>query len=188
MYHIKEDRRSRASAEAIVKGLQTCLSSMPLKTVTVTDIHRASGVSRATFYRLFDTPDDVLHYQFDRMVENADKSNNPMEHLEKTIAQGMRYHEFIKALVDNRRIDLLFEYTEKSFRTLDLQGVILPEDMDKTEREYILTHLSMSMVATLITWARNGRKESATEVAGYMRKYVDILNTLMIAENPADPV
>lgn len=185
MYHIKEDRRSRASAEAIVRGLQTCLSTMPLKTVTVTDIHRASGVSRATFYRLFDTPDDVLHYQLERMADTTDTSSNPMEHLEKTIAQGMAYHEFIKALVDNRRIDLLFEYTEKNFRSLALKGVILPEDMDKTEREYILTHLSMSMVATLITWARNGRKESAAEVAGYMRKYVDVLNTLIETDNPA---
>lgn len=188
MYHIKEDRRSQASAAAIVRGMQECLKTIPLKSITVSDLYRASGISRATFYRLFDTPDDVLHYQLNQMISSMDSTGNPMEHLEKTIAQGMQYHEFIKALVDNRRIDLLFEYTEKNFRVLDQQGAILPTDMEKLEREYLLTHLSMSMVATLITWSRNGRKESAAEVADYLRKYVGILNMLMNAEKTAGSV
>ena len=185
MYHIKPDKRSLSSAAQIALGLQECLKNTPLKAITVSDIHRITGISRATFYRLFDTPDDVLDYQFDQMAKSVEMTANPMEHLEKTIAQGMRYHEFIKALVDNRRIDLLFAYTEKSFRMLDQQGAILPMDMDKKEREYVLTHLSMSMVATLITWSRNGRKESAAEVADYLRKYVGILNTLMEAAKAA---
>ena len=71
MYHIKSDKRSQASAVQIVRGLQECLKNTPLKAVTVSDIHRITGISRATFYRLFDTPEDVLVYQLDQMTENG---------------------------------------------------------------------------------------------------------------------
>lgn len=187
MYHIKEDRRSQASAESIAGGLQECLKTMPLKSITVSDIHRASGVSRATFYRLFDTPDDVLHYQFDRMAQEAGEMVDPLKQLERTISQGMEYHEFIKALVDNRRFDLLYEYTEKSFRRLDMQHALFSDSMSKVEREYVLTNLSMAMVATLITWTRNGRRETAADVVEYLRRYVRFLNGLVEAEKSADP-
>ena len=53
MYHIKSDQRSQSSAAVIVRGLQECLKNTPLKSITVTDIHRVTGISRATFYRLF---------------------------------------------------------------------------------------------------------------------------------------
>lgn len=71
MYHIKTDKRSQTSASQIVQGLQECLKTTPLKAVTVSDIHRVTGISRATFYRLFDTPEDVLIYQLDQITESA---------------------------------------------------------------------------------------------------------------------
>lgn len=179
MYHIKDDKRSRASAAAIVKGLQECLSTMPMNAVTVTDIHRSSGVSRATFYRLFDTPEDVLHYQFDQMALEIQDQTSPELHLEQMIAQSMRYHELIHALVDNRRLDLLFEYTEKSFQNLDARHILFPESMDPMEQEYILTHLSISLVGILITWLRHGCRETPAQLAGYMKKCIKTLYSLM---------
>lgn len=179
MYHIKEDRRSQASAESISRGLQKCLKTMPLKNITVSDIHRASGVSRATFYRLFDTPDDVLHYQFERMARELEAYQDSENHLVDTIAQGMQYHELIRALVENRRFDLLFEATEKSFQRLDRRNSLFPEKLEPVEREYLMTHLSMSMVAILITWVRNGRRESPEDVAAHLRKCFRILGELL---------
>lgn len=52
----KNDKRSTASARELVRGLMECLKEKPMNAITVSDIHRATGVSRATFYRLFDTP------------------------------------------------------------------------------------------------------------------------------------
>jgi len=179
MYHIKSDRRSRASAAAIVKGLQNCLNTMPMHAITVSDIHRSSGVSRATFYRLFDTPEDVLHYQFDEMARQIGEQTRPQTHMEQMIAQGMQYHELIQALVDNRRLDLLFEYTEKSFQNLDDRHILFPESMDKVQREYMLTHLSLSIVGILITWLRNGRKDTPAQLAGYSRSCIKTLYSLM---------
>lgn len=185
MYHIKEDRRSQASAAEIVRGLQECLKSEPLRAITVSDIHRATGISRATFYRLFDTPEDVLLYQLDQMAESAlhtyegGRERTTAEILEHSIALGLENHTFLKALVENGRLDLLFSYTEKSFRQLDRDNRLFPGDREPTEREYVIANLSMAMVASQITWARNGRKESPQELMRYLRRYTATMMELL---------
>lgn len=185
MYHIKTDKRSQTSASEIVRGLQECLKTTPLKAITVSDIHRATGISRATFYRLFDTPEDVLVYQLDEMTEDAAKAYEARKDLptaqllEETIALGLRNHEFLRALVENGRYDLLFQYTEKSFRRLDDQRKIFPVDMEKAERDYVIAHLSMAMVASQITWARNGQQETAKDLIRYLKRYTQIISGLI---------
>lgn len=185
MYHIKSDQRSQSSAAVIVRGLQECLKNTPLKAITVTDIHRVTGISRATFYRLFDTPEDVLLYQLDQMTEaSADiyltqRDMSSSQLLEKTMALGLKNHDFLKALVVNGRHDLLFSYTERNFRKLDSYKRIFPEDMTKEERDYVIAHMSMSMVAGLITWARNGQRETVQDIVRYQKRYLQVMGSLM---------
>lgn len=185
MYHIKSDKRSQASAAQIVRGLQECLKNTPLKAVTVSDIHRITGISRATFYRLFDTPEDVLVYQLDQMTENAVQAYQAGEELsaeellEKTVNLGLQNHTFIKALVENGRHDLLFQYTEKSFRQLDARKQIFPAGMDQKEKNYVIAHLSMGMVASQITWARNGQKEAAKDIIRYLKQYAHLVLSVL---------
>jgi len=185
MYHIKSDRRSQASAAEIVRGIQECLRSTPLKNITVSDIHRVTGISRATFYRLFDTPEDVLIYQLDQMTDMAlasavySGSVSTRQVMEETIALGLQNYEFLKALVTNGRHDLLFQYTEKSFRRLDSLKKIFPEELTEPERSYIIAYLSMSMVASQITWARNGQQESPKDLMHYLKRYTQVVTALL---------
>lgn len=185
MYHIKQDKRSQTSAAQIAQGMQECLKTTPLKAITVSDIHRATGISRATFYRLFDTPEDVLIYQMDQMTDGAaavydsGQQLSSRQLLEQTVSLGLQNHAFIRALVENGRHDLLFQYTEKSFRRLDEKKNIFPEDMEKAERDYVIAHLSMAMVATQITWSRNGQQETAKDLIRYLKRYTGIISSLI---------
>ena len=187
MYHIKSDRRSQATALEIVRGMQECLKTTPLKRITVTDIHRVTGISRATFYRLFDTPEDVLIYQLDQMTDAAleriyEGTPSSRQIMEATVALGLQNHEFLKALVENDRHDLLFRYTEKSYRLLDKKKGIFPKDMAPEERDYVIAHFSMSMVASQITWARNGQKESPQDLLRYLKRYTQLVTKLLEVE------
>lgn len=185
MYHIKSDRRSQSSAEEIVRGMQECLKTTPLKSITVSDIHRITGISRATFYRLFDTPEDVLIYQLEKMTEKALSSaaysdtTSSRQIMEETIALGLQNHVFLKALVENGRLDLLFHYTEQSFRRLDSVRKIFPEELTETEKSYVIAHLSMGMVANRITWARNGQKETPQDLLRYLKRYTQVITALL---------
>jgi len=55
--------------------------------------------------------------------------------------------------------------------------------MDPMEREYILTHLSISLVGILITWLRHGCTETPAQLAGYMKKCIKTLYSLMEKES-----
>ncbi len=180
MYHIKSDKRSQASAMEIARGLQECLKTTPLKAITVSDLHRVTGISRATFYRLFDTPEDVLLYRLDQMTRNAvaydmGETLSSKRLLESIVDVGLENHELLKALAENDRLDLLFRYTEENFRMLDDQRGIFPVEMEPSEREYIIAHLAMSSVATQITWARHGQRETAQDLVRYLRRYARII-------------
>lgn len=185
MYHVKSDRRSQASAAEVVRGLQECLKTTPLKAVTVSNIHRVTGISRATFYRLFDTPEDVLIYQLDQMMETATATTkngvelSPRALLETSISLSLQNHAFLKALVENGRQDLLFRYTEQSFHQLDGIRNIFPEEMEAEEREYVIAYLSMVMVASQIVWARNGQRENAGDMLRYLKRYTQVLTALL---------
>lgn len=185
MYHIKPDKRSQTSAAQIVQGLQACLETTPLKSITVSDLHKATGISRATFYRLFDTPEDVLIYQMDQMTESASqiyeqkRSLSPAKLLEETISMGLQNHAFLRALVENGRHDLLYRYTERSFRKLDDMKAIFPPDLDRKERDYIIAHLSMAMVATQITWNKNGQQETPQELIRYIKRYTEVMSAMI---------
>ncbi len=63
MYHIKSDKRSLNSANRIYQSLRHCLFKKNLKDITITDIYNECGISRMTFYRLFDNINDVLDYK-----------------------------------------------------------------------------------------------------------------------------
>ncbi|MBQ1215473.1 MAG: TetR/AcrR family transcriptional regulator [Firmicutes bacterium] len=184
MYHIKSDRRSQTSAGEFVRGLQECLQTIPLKNITVSDIHRVTGISRATFYRLFDTPEDVLIYQLDQMMKDTANvydncsSQSTAQLMEETIAMGLQNHVFLQALIQNGRHDLLYRYTEENFRKLDSIRPIFPENMDPTEREYVIAHLSMGMVATQVTWAKNGCRETPKDLVRYLKRYADVVSRM----------
>ncbi len=184
MYHVKQDKRSQASAAELIRGLEVCLKEKSLMAITVSDLHRVTGISRATFYRLFDTPKDVLEYQFARMIDEIPRtkpqeSMTVLQLLEESIAQGMAQHDLWKAMVDNGRFDLIFRYTEGNFRLLDQRCGLLLGSLEGAEREYVISLLAMNMLATLITWDRNGRRETPAQIIGYLKNYGSVVESMM---------
>jgi len=184
MYHIKEDKRAQASAQRLVQGLLDCLKTIPLKEVSVADLHRATGLSRATFYRLFDTIEDVLQYHFDCLLADfarrsiRELPNGPMAMLEETVVLSMENHAFLKILVDNGRFDLVHRCVEQSFRLPGVEERLQLNRWPPVEQDYILAQFSMSIAAVLVAWERNGRRQSAAQVVEYLRHYVQTIEKL----------
>lgn len=60
MYHIKEDKRSLQSSQWIYNALEELMIEKDYSEISVTDIVNKANLGRTTFYRNFDTIDDVL--------------------------------------------------------------------------------------------------------------------------------
>lgn len=93
-------RRTWTTAEiAVLDGVKTCCERWGVEKVTVDDIARESGVSRATLYRLFPGGKDVLFeahrvYEldefFDRVLAQIQGPDNLHDLLARTISVAMR--------------------------------------------------------------------------------------------------
>ncbi|GEM_PF-5850719 len=71
MYHISKDKRAARSAALIYDGLLECMKKKPFDAVTISDLQKASGVARTTFYRAFDNLSDVLYWKCDTCFSEA---------------------------------------------------------------------------------------------------------------------
>ncbi|QLY80548.1 TetR/AcrR family transcriptional regulator [Clostridium intestinale] len=66
MYHIKNDKRSIQTSKFIYNALSSLLEEKKYEDIKITEVVERSQVSRATFYRNYDSLDDILRYELDQ--------------------------------------------------------------------------------------------------------------------------
>lgn len=70
MYHIHEDKRVAQSVEQLCLAFNQMIEEMPYPSISITALAARAGVSKATFYRSFDSLEDVLALQVDESVKD----------------------------------------------------------------------------------------------------------------------
>lgn len=169
MYHIANDKRAKKSAEKSGNGLISCLKRKSFTEITVTDVQKAAGVGRATFYRLFDNITDVLSYLCDGIFEKIGCEYEGMnEHGSKEtslkfIQAWMDNKSLLKAIVDCERMDILYGSHAKYIgRNADF---FFPDlSMSKEQLNYLLTTMTACIAACLSAWLKNGAYETAEQL------------------------
>ena len=106
MYHIARDQRERKSAGKLSAAAERILLSPEPQRLSVSLLSAEAGVSRTTFYRLFDEPDDVLQYTADEtfrrilqgyvdLIDRAQKHDlsvpNPRAWYEESVRKNYRH-------------------------------------------------------------------------------------------------
>ena len=115
MYHITDDVRARKSAALIVQGLEQCLQEKPFEKIRISDIHGKCYVSRTTFYRLFDSIQDVLLYEWDQIRDETMKAMEERNFASKReeilyFSKLWFSHELLlKTVIENRLYGVLSE-------------------------------------------------------------------------------
>ena len=167
----------RLLRESAQKGKNTLVSPLSVLYALSMTANGADANTLAQMESVLGEPVGVLNSFLGSYQAGEELSAEEL--LEKTVNLGLQNHTFIKALVENGRHDLLFQYTEKSFRQLDARKQIFPAGMDQKEKNYVIAHLSMGMVASQITWARNGQKETAKDIIRYLKQYAHLVLSVL---------
>lgn len=177
MYHIKKDKRQLDSAMRLMKGLTECLKSKKMSQISVSDLCNASNVSRSTFYRMFDTPLDLLEYTSDSYISKAinDYSEEVFKSSEDFILYSLMYwknnSDILEAVVNCGRIDII----KKSFESHSEKMVpILESEFDEVELEYIQTGVASLVTGLLTVWIRRGKKETPVQLFELYRKFYSL--------------
>lgn len=173
MYHIKKDKRSRASAELICGAVLRLLAEDPGRQISISDIQRSSTVSRSTFYRCFDGVEDVLALLCDRgfqaaLTDRRWKGSAP----ERVFHYWYHNSTVLEALVYAGRTDVLVGSLRRCIPAVPLGG--------RTKMDYLTATVCYSMAGILATWVERGKKESEQELLDAVKGSVHSLYALMM--------
>lgn len=174
MYHISEDRRARESAQKIVLGFSACLKEKKFESISVTDIQKSSGVSRATFYRLFDTPGDVLSYAASILAGELERAHaeditKRSDFLRFSLNYWLSHADFLEIIFKSHRSDILLEALDAHSRKV--LGRISPDD---AFFEYTSSVACAVVNAIFMKWIARGRKETPEQLAHFLETYLDL--------------
>jgi AcrR family transcriptional regulator len=150
MYHISNDKRVLKSANLIYKGFLECLKFKNLQDVTIMDISHMSGVSRTTFYRLFDNTIDVIHWKCEQILHEAilnidHTKSGSFEHIFINFTSSwLKNQHLLEILVKCSRTDILYNVHIQNIT--ELQNLFLAEiELTELEKDYL-----SSMLAAII--------------------------------------
>lgn len=166
MIHVGTDKRQLRSAELLVEGLVKCMEFKEFGEISISDLHEASGVSRATFYRLFDNIQDVLSYKCKMIAaelpEQLKEGGQEEGFLLFSLGYWMKQHKFLEAVYTSGRGDILqealLEYS--SF----LKEYLPIESITRVQIDYFLSASMGFLSNILLTWVKRGKKETAGDL------------------------
>ena len=181
MYHIKEDKRSEASAALIGQAMYKLLGEKEFKHITITDLQKESSVGRATFYRLFDRTEDVLEYlmkkQMDGFVQeyrNISSEERPPL-LRYAIECYLNDYQLLEYVVRAGKIGTIFRVISKDMVWMAqlLMGDDRMKHMEHRDLEYYCALMTASVVGVLETWLIRGKKESPEELYEILHNHLE---------------
>lgn len=186
MYHISNDKRSQKSAELIWQGMEQCLKEKSFDKLRISDINQKSYVSRATFYRLFDSLQDVLVYECDRiymeLAESAEISalQSKRKFFLLLAKKWMEQDILLKALVENNLTSIIYDTHMKN---RDFMKEIFLKDMSISDcqADYLVSILANLIPAAMNTWYIHGKNESPLEVYRAVCRSIGIIGKQLFA-------
>ncbi len=175
MYHIKDDPRSIQSGKMLYDGLAMLMREQAFDTITVTELVKAAEVGRATFYRNFDTIEDVLRLRCDQVCEGLvayvieyqqqQGTGAPLPRLKPMLRYFDVHSDIIELLMQANHMDMLAAAFRKEFEPyLTMLGV---------EGKYVGYGLTIRIgVATSILayWLETGKQQPPDELADKLGK------------------
>lgn len=169
MFHIKEDKRSQASAELIVEALGQCLQGCSFGEISITEVCRRATVSRATFYRLFDTLEDVVAYRYECFAAEFTQagSRTPDQMLERFLTQWMTHADILEMILRMNREDILIDSHRRHMPQLQKELQAWSPRMELTE--YHVSILTGILIGVIAAWVREGKQETAEQLVGKIR-------------------
>lgn len=176
MYRIHDDKRALYSRELIFAGLSRLAREKPYHKITVTELARVSNVGRATFYRCFESIDEVLHWKCDQilsgmppffgsvMKHETDLAMARTEFLRTFLDYWDSHADLIELLLQANRMDVLHNSFRQLIRRIAAEQHPLPTSM-VTYFDYFLAVWQGVLINIVVEWIRNQRQPSSRLVA-----------------------
>jgi AcrR family transcriptional regulator len=159
MYHISNDKRSKQSVQLIIEALLQSLNRLELNEITIKDLCENARVGRVTFYRHFDTIDDVLRKHCDDrfdLLKQYLKDFYKQSHTEPFLKPFLQYwyqdSQILEILIRNNKQDMIREALMRMIQTMK-------RGSEKSDllNDYHIAVQSAVAIAVLSKWIENSK-------------------------------
>lgn len=181
MYHISKDKRALQSSELIYNGLLECIRKKPFDQITVSDLQKASGVARSTFYRAFDNISDVLYWKCDTCFYEVLGNYHP-KLLRGEIDLARHYFQYwtdhsdiLELLIQINRQDIIYACHMKNAEILQQRFGEAP-GLHIQHGDYFIAIRTGFTISVLTVWLKGGRKETAEELVKIIEEQLFFLS------------
>lgn len=180
MYHISRDKRAVQSSELIYEGLLACIKKKPFEQITISDLQKASGVARSTFYRAFDNIADVLYWKCDARFCEALQSCQTGEPFDEMalikhyFAYWLKHSDILELLIQINRQDIIYACHMKNAEALRERFGAVP-NLNERHGRYFMAIRTGFTISVLTAWLRGGRKETPDQIVQILREQLRLL-------------
>lgn len=182
MYHIKEDLRAEKSAELLYEGLKQCLKDKEFDKVKILDITKASTVSRATFYRNFDSVIDILYWKCDQLfkqvlssyIETSPNINEADSLIRYIFSFWMNHIDILEILIKQSRIDIIFNSFIQN-ADIVMNYIYSITNISILNYDYFISTRVGIFIGMFQTWIKNGKKETIEELISILNSHVRVI-------------
>ncbi len=174
MYQGKSAVAAR-SQRWIANALVELMEDMPFRQITVKDICEKSGLSRQTFYNLFDSKEQVLrfrlHTNYMKLYRHFTSETLTMDAIVAACVQALENEkDFLKLLAKNEMEGL---FTEEVSRNLEqLYRMYIGRTDDPIVISYGVVFISGALSRAVFHWATADDGLSAADFALVIRKVI----------------
>lgn len=159
------DGRNAYVIERLTGALLALLEEKPLNGVSVSELCAAAGVGRTSFYRNFQTREDILRARVERLFAGmADQWKKtpalPLHELVYLVFSHLEANRAFYGLVHRRGMTCLLKDA-----LLDLCGFDPEQDAVPA---YSSAYAAFFLYGWIETWFRRGMRETAAELASYL--------------------
>lgn len=175
MYHIAKDKREQKSAEKLAAAAERIILDRDPQKLTVSLLSKEADVSRTTFYRLFDDPEDVLAYAADtrfhgilqgyvELIARARQHDLSVPDPFHWYEEGVQKNEsVIEAVIRSGRGSLLKEAHKKALR--EFAPVLFPDLEPGSEEFLFFTEMRASLfLGAMTAWVESGKRMSLDDM------------------------
>ncbi len=191
LYHIKDDKRSKRSARFIYLALDSLLDEKNYDDISITEVIQRSEIGRSTFYRNFDSLDDILKYECDRKFIDLKKdvqkkfksrNNSNMTHPLSLILPFLEYW-----YQDSRIIELLLKSNNRNIFINNIEQIVMGlEKISFIDNKapilsYAVNIRTYIIASIILTWIANNKDLTPKELHKHLLIHFD--QTIMINNN-----
>lgn len=178
----KENQRVALTKRLLQEGLLRLLEKKELSKINVTELCRESGINRATFYKYYGCPDDVLaaiKEQFfqelleSQLPESVKNSPTYLEAFGRTCSYFYEHKELAKHIIRNMDFDISGILEKMSQENHGIHEY-LKKNFDPKGAELAATYIGYGGYSIIRQWLTDDIDKTPKEIVAIVHKLMNI--------------